>query len=84
MNGAHEGLRLPMPDAKAPHAEWMAYAVAEGMPEDQARGMTRDQIRAALIAASAPLTGEPDLERHEQDPDTLAAIRAGRRQPWQA
>jgi hypothetical protein len=61
----------------------MAYAIAEGMPEDQARGMTRDQIRLALMPPSPPLGGEPDHERFEQDPETLAAIRAGRAKPWE-
>ena len=72
-----------MPDARAPHSDWMAYAIADGMPEDQARGMTRDQIRIALLPPAPALGGEPNLERFERDDETLAAIRAGRRKPWE-
>lgn len=74
---------VPMPDAKAPHSEWMAYAINEGMPEDMAQGMTRDQIRATLSAASLPLTAEPDLDVLERDPDTRAARRAAQRPAWE-
>jgi len=83
MNGTDEAPRLPMPHPKADHSAWMAYAVSEGMPEDMARGLTRDQIKAELQPHPLPLTGAPDLERHERDPETLAAIREGRRKPWQ-
>jgi hypothetical protein len=35
---AHDGLPgLPMPDARAGHSEWLAYAVSQGMPEGMAR-----------------------------------------------
>lgn len=72
-----------MPDPKAPHSEWLAYAISEGMPEDQARGKTRDQIRIALYAVSMPLGGEPDLDVLERDPDTRAAREAAQRPAWE-
>lgn len=74
---------VPQPAPWAPQWDWAAYAVARGIPEADARGMTRDQIRAVLGALDAPLTGEPNLERHEQDPETLAARREARRKPWE-
>lgn len=79
-----DGSCVPMPDAKAPHSEWFRYAVAQGMPEDMAKGKTRDQLRIAFLPPAPPLGGEPDLERFEQDPDTLAAIKAGRAKPWES
>lgn len=71
-----------MPALSAPHAEWYAYAVSRNIPPDAARGMTRDQLRATLLPRP-PLTGAPDLERHEQDPETLTAMREARRKPWE-
>jgi hypothetical protein len=73
---------MVQPADRAPHWEWLAYAVSQGMPEDQARGLTRDQIRAALTL-SPPLTGEPDLERMDQDPETAGVLQAVRRKPWE-
>jgi hypothetical protein len=72
-----------MPDARAPHSEWMAYAVDQGMPEDLARGLTRDQIRVNLGAESIPLGGEPSLDVLERDPETRAARRAAQRPAWE-
>ena len=83
--GDHDGrASMPQPHDRAPHGEWMAYAIEEGMPPDMAKGMTRDQLRIAFLPPAPPLGGAPDLERHEQDPDTLAAIREGRRKPWES
>jgi hypothetical protein len=85
MSAADHGgqLGIPMPDPRAPRSEWAAFAVSQGMPAEMAKGMTRDQIRIAFLPPNPPLGGEPDLERHERDPDTLAAIREGRRRPWE-
>jgi hypothetical protein len=60
-----------MPDTQAPH--WLAYAVSQGMPEDMAPALTRDQIGIRLDAASVPLGGEPSLDRLERDPETRDA-----------
>ncbi len=84
MNGVQEPSGyMPMPDARAPHADWLAYAVSQGMPEDQARGFTRDQIRISLGAAFMPLGGEPSLDVLERDPDTRAARQAARHPAWE-
>ena len=80
--GTEPGI-LPEPGARADHAAWMAYAVSRGMPEDQARGLTRDQLRVRLLPPRGPLGGEPQLERHEQDEETLAARREATRRPWE-
>jgi len=68
------------PDDRAPHSAWMAYAVSHGMPAEQARGLTRDQIRRrfpVLVGA------EPDLEQLEPDPEIRAARRETRRPAWE-
>jgi len=70
-----------MPDARAPHAEWLAYAVSQGMPADMARGMTRTEIQVRLTEGAPGISGEPDLERFERDPETAAVLREARRQP---
>lgn len=36
------------PGGTAPHAKWVAYAVAKGMPEAEAKEMTRAQIAEAF------------------------------------
>lgn len=82
MTAVFEPPGIPQPAAQAPHWEWMEYAISRGVPEDDARGLTRDQIRALIGAMDAPLTGDVVLERHEQDPETLAARREARRPAW--
>ncbi len=74
---------IPPPHDQAPHSEWMAYAVSQGMPEEQAAGLTRDQIRVRFMPADAPLSGAPDLDWHDQDPEAIAARREARRKPWE-
>jgi hypothetical protein len=68
----------PEPDPRAPHDVWAQYAVSRGMDAGDARGLTRDQLRAALAPARPGVSGVPDLERHERDPEALAARGAGR------
>jgi hypothetical protein len=70
------------PDARAPHSDWLTYAVSQGMPQDMARGLTRDQIRVHLDTGSVPLSGEPSLDVLERDPETRAARRAAQRPAW--
>ena len=36
------------PKASASKADWLAYALAQGLPGDEAEAMTRDELRAAL------------------------------------
>jgi hypothetical protein len=74
---------VPMPDARAPHSDWLAYAVNQGMPAAMARSLTRDQIRINLGAESVPLGGEPSLDILERDPETRAARRAAQRPAWE-
>jgi hypothetical protein len=74
---------VPQPPDRAPHAAWMAYAIGQGMEEVQARGLTRDQLRGRFTALAEPLTGEPRLERHDEDPDARAARHETRRRPWE-
>ena len=83
MTGTQEAGYIPVPDAQAPHHEWLAYAVSQGMEKDTARGLTRDQLRIRLGAASQPLSGEPSLDRLERDPETRAARRAAQRPAWE-
>jgi len=83
MNGTQEPPGLPMPAAMASRDDWAAYAASRGMPEDMAQGLTRDQIRIHLGAASLPLGGEPSLDVLERDPDTRAARRAAQWPAWE-
>lgn len=83
MTGGGYGI-LPEPDARADHAAWMAYAVSRGMLEEQARGLTRDQLRVCFLPPRAPLGGEPLLDRHDQAPEAIAARREASRKPWEA
>lgn len=78
-----DGPFIPQPSADADHGTWTRYAIAQGMPAEQARGLTRDQIRVRFTPPGAPLGGEPQLERHDSDPETLAARREARRRPWE-
>jgi hypothetical protein len=71
------------PDDRAPHSAWMEYAIGRGMPAEQARGMTRDQLRICFLPSAGPIGSEPDLERFEQDPETVAARREARRTLWE-
>jgi len=76
-----EGVTAPAD--RAPHWEWAEYAIAMGMPRLQARTLTRDQIKARLLPA-LPLTGEPSVDRLDEDPDARAARREAQRRPWEA
>lgn len=69
------GERPVPPGPRAPHAEWLEYAVGRGMDQAHAAGLTRDQLRLAFARA---IDGEVDLERHERNPEALAARDAGR------
>ncbi|WP_242890800.1 hypothetical protein [Actinomadura litoris] len=40
----------PLPERAAPKGEWVRYAIGQGMPEDEARAMSR----ADLIACHMP------------------------------
>ena len=77
------GTEAVPPTERSPHWIWMEFAVSRGMPEVQARGMTRDQLRACLLAPSEPLTGEPRVDRLDEDPDARAARREAQRKPWE-
>jgi hypothetical protein len=74
-----DGLPAVQPDPGAPHSEWAAYAVSHGMPEAQARGLTRDQLRARFLPSGGSIGSEPDLERHDQDAAAVAARREARK-----
>jgi hypothetical protein len=82
MSGISGAPGVYQPADRAPHSEWMRFAVAQGMPENQARGMTRDQLRACLTSPAEPLTGEPHVERLDEDPEARAALREARAKPW--
>ncbi len=72
-----------VPAERAPQWEWAEYAIAQGMPQEQARGLTRDQLRARLTRPSGGLTGEPSVDRLDEDPDARAARREAQRRPWE-
>jgi hypothetical protein len=74
---------MAMPDEYATHAVWMAYAIGRGMDPEEARGRTRDQLRVAFLPEGPLIGSVPYLERHDQDPDAIAARREARRKPWE-
>lgn len=39
-----------MPKGNQSHETWLAYAVSQGMPRDEAAQLTRDQIKARFMA----------------------------------
>lgn len=80
--GAQPGGLLE-PDARADHATWARYAVSQGMPTDQAAGLTRDQIRVRFVTPGRSIGGEPDLDVLERDPETRAGRRAAQRPAWE-
>jgi hypothetical protein len=43
-----EARAIQSPAQNAPKASWVAYAVAQGMPEDEAAGMSKADLIAAL------------------------------------
>ncbi|RKN55948.1 hypothetical protein D7193_15290 [Micromonospora costi] len=49
---------IPRPAANARRADWVAYWVGQGMPQDQVDEMTRDQ----LAAREPEVIGSPDLD----------------------
>lgn len=81
--GAQEPSRAIQPDAYADHAAWMSYAISQGMPPREAQRRTRDQLRACFRPSNGMIPSEPDLERHDRDPDAIAARKAARDQPWE-
>jgi hypothetical protein len=83
MNGAEEAPGLSMPAAMASHDDWLSYAVSRGMPREQAKGSTRDRLRAAFVPEGAPRDDTPYIERLDQDVASRTAYREGRRPPWQ-
>lgn len=40
---------LPVPRGNASTDEWIAYAVSQGMPHQEAVGLKRDEIKARLV-----------------------------------
>ena len=72
-----------MPAAMASHDDWLSYAASRGMPREQARGLTRDQLRAAFVPEGAPRDDTPYIERLDQDVASRTAYREGRRKPWE-
>jgi len=72
------------PDPRAPHSDWLTYAVSQGMDPADARARTRDQIRACFRETAGSIGAVPDLERHERDPDARAARHEARRPDWSA
>jgi hypothetical protein len=78
------GTGLAMPAAGAARDDWSRYAIARGMPADEAAGLSRDQLRIQFCPPGCTPGGEPDLELLERDPGALAARRQARRKPWEA
>ena len=74
---------LPKPDARADHDTWARYAVSQGMPAGQAAGLTRDQIRVALVPAGRSIGAEPSLDVLERDSEARFARRAAQRPAWE-
>jgi hypothetical protein len=66
---------VPMPDGRAAHDVWVQYAVSQGVPQAEADGMTRDQLRVVFAGPRPRLGGTPDLEVLDEDPGTRAARR---------
>src|SRR5690606_41847724 len=57
------------PARSATKAAWVAYAIARGMPETEAKAMTRDQLAARYRAPSAGLrpSGRGTRQTPEED-----------------
>ena len=73
-----DGPFLTSPPPHADHAAWLLYAISQGMPEAQARGRTRDQLRSTFLPSGGPIGSVPDLERLDEDRAAIAARREAR------
>jgi hypothetical protein len=74
---------VPEPPDTASHDTWVTYAVSRGMDLEQARGLTRDQLRMALIPVGAPRSDVPYIERLDRDPESRAVRHAASRPAWE-
>ena len=50
-----------MPRGNASHEAWLAFAIAQGMPRDEATGLSRDQIKARFAAPEFDPEAAPDM-----------------------
>lgn len=58
------GAAVPLPATGAPKPDWVAYAVAQGMSESKAAGLTKtqliEQFAPATIGAGLPQASQPE------------------------
>lgn len=57
---ASETVEASQPKGNASHEAWLSYAVAQGMPREEAGGLTRDQIKARFTAPAFDPDAPPD------------------------
>lgn len=57
---ASETVEASQPKGNASHEAWLSYAVAQGMPRDEAAGLTRDQIKGRFTAPAFDPDAPPD------------------------
>lgn len=50
-----EPAEIPMPRKSGSRSDWAAYAIAQGMPEDEANQLTRDQLVERFPASEGDL-----------------------------
>lgn len=70
-----------MPSAMASRDDSATYAASRGMDAAAVRTLSRDQIREEFVPPDAPRVDVPYVERLDQDPESRAAYREGRRKP---
>ena len=58
---ASETIASAMPRGNASHEAWLAFAIAQGMPRDEATGLSRDQIKARFAASEFDPEAAPDM-----------------------
>ena len=68
---ASETTDASMPKGNASHEAWLSYAVAQGMPREEAAGLSRDQIKARfaqpVFDPDAPPELGPDVDLLDAD-----------------
>jgi hypothetical protein len=57
---ASETVEAAQPKGNASQEAWLSYAISQGMPREEAAGLTRDQIRARFTAPSFDPDAPPD------------------------
>lgn len=57
---AAETIEANMPKGNASHEVWLSYAIAQGMPREEAAGLTRDQIKARFSQPAFDPDAPPD------------------------